>query len=137
MFASVHDLYWTHTCSINQMSAVIRDTFIALHLSDVLANVALDLIILCSSWNATKATRCCLAAVEVGSLLQKLADCDQTMTSFDILNSATKLDLQEPKVVGPLTSPEELLEALDLAISPDGEDLEHHGHGVPKPLSPW
>ena len=35
-FASVHDSYWTHPSSIDQMSAIIRDTFIALHSSDVL-----------------------------------------------------------------------------------------------------
>lgn len=35
-FASVHDSYWTHASSIDQMSGVIRDTFIALHSSDIL-----------------------------------------------------------------------------------------------------
>ncbi|KAF8064220.1 DNA/RNA polymerase [Lyophyllum atratum] len=35
-FASVHDSYWTHASSIDEMSEIIRDTFIALHSSDVL-----------------------------------------------------------------------------------------------------
>ncbi|CAK5271845.1 unnamed protein product [Mycena citricolor] len=35
-FASVHDSYWTHASDIDTMSSVIRDTFIALHSSDVL-----------------------------------------------------------------------------------------------------
>ncbi|KAF8174680.1 hypothetical protein K438DRAFT_1980150 [Mycena galopus ATCC 62051] len=35
-FASVHDSYWTHARSIDHMSKIIRDTFIALHSSDVL-----------------------------------------------------------------------------------------------------
>ncbi|KAK2465507.1 hypothetical protein APHAL10511_002399 [Amanita phalloides] len=35
-FASVHDSYWTHASGIDQMSEVIRETFIALHSSDVL-----------------------------------------------------------------------------------------------------
>ncbi|KAG9311110.1 DNA/RNA polymerase [Chiua virens] len=35
-FASVHDSYWTHASSIDEMSEVIRDTFIALHSSDIL-----------------------------------------------------------------------------------------------------
>ncbi|KAF7290519.1 DNA-directed RNA polymerase [Mycena indigotica] len=35
-FASVHDSYWTHACSVDEMSSVIRATFIALHSSDVL-----------------------------------------------------------------------------------------------------
>ncbi|OSD03827.1 DNA/RNA polymerase [Trametes coccinea BRFM310] len=39
-FASVHDSYWTHAGSIDQMNAIIRDTFIALHSSDVLSALA-------------------------------------------------------------------------------------------------
>lgn len=39
MFAAVHDSYWTHACSIDEMSTIIRDTFIALHSSDVLAKL--------------------------------------------------------------------------------------------------
>ena len=35
-FASVHDSYWTHAGNIDQMNGIIRDTFIALHSSDVL-----------------------------------------------------------------------------------------------------
>jgi DNA-directed RNA polymerase len=35
-FASVHDSYWTHASTIDSMSAIIRDTFIALHQSNVL-----------------------------------------------------------------------------------------------------
>ncbi|THH14382.1 hypothetical protein EW146_g5951 [Bondarzewia mesenterica] len=38
-FASVHDSYWTHPSTIDQMSSVIRDTFIALHSSDVLSRL--------------------------------------------------------------------------------------------------
>ena len=35
----VHDSYWTHPSSIDQMSTIIRDTFIALHSSDVLGRL--------------------------------------------------------------------------------------------------
>jgi DNA-directed RNA polymerase len=35
-FASVHDSYWTHASTIDDMNAIIRDTFIALHSSNVL-----------------------------------------------------------------------------------------------------
>ncbi|RPD76822.1 DNA/RNA polymerase [Lentinus tigrinus ALCF2SS1-7] len=38
-FASVHDSYWTHPSDIDQMSAIIRDTFIALHSSNVLKSL--------------------------------------------------------------------------------------------------
>lgn len=39
-FASVHDSYWTHASTIDQMSTIIRDTFIALHSSDVLGRLS-------------------------------------------------------------------------------------------------
>ena len=32
----MHDSYWTHACTVDDMSGIIRDTFIALHSSDVL-----------------------------------------------------------------------------------------------------
>ncbi|KAF8229392.1 DNA/RNA polymerase [Tricholoma matsutake] len=35
-FASVHDSYWTHASDIDKMSEIIRDTFIALHSTNVL-----------------------------------------------------------------------------------------------------
>ncbi|KAF9444243.1 DNA/RNA polymerase [Macrolepiota fuliginosa MF-IS2] len=38
-FASVHDSYWTHAADIDEMSTTIRDTFIALHSSDVLGEL--------------------------------------------------------------------------------------------------
>jgi len=38
-FASVHDSYWTHASSIDHMSAIIRQTFVALHSSDVLGRL--------------------------------------------------------------------------------------------------
>lgn len=38
-FASVHDSYWTHPSTIDQMSTIIRETFIALHSSDVLGRL--------------------------------------------------------------------------------------------------
>ncbi|KAI0316635.1 hypothetical protein OF83DRAFT_1125717 [Amylostereum chailletii] len=38
-FASVHDSYWTHPCDIDQMSGIIRETFIALHSSDILSRL--------------------------------------------------------------------------------------------------
>ncbi|KAI0033505.1 hypothetical protein K488DRAFT_47601 [Vararia minispora EC-137] len=36
-FAAVHDSYWTHACDIDPMSDIIRETFIRLHSTDVLA----------------------------------------------------------------------------------------------------
>ncbi|TFK67999.1 DNA/RNA polymerase [Pluteus cervinus] len=44
MFASVHDSYWTHASSIDKMSEVIRDTFIALHSSDVLGKLQSEFV---------------------------------------------------------------------------------------------
>lgn len=41
-FASVHDSYWTHACDVDEMSAVIRDTFISLHSGDILGRLDAD-----------------------------------------------------------------------------------------------
>lgn len=38
-FASVHDSYWTHAATIDDMNTMIRDTFIALHESDILGKL--------------------------------------------------------------------------------------------------
>ncbi|CUA67067.1 DNA-directed RNA polymerase, mitochondrial [Rhizoctonia solani] len=35
-FASVHDSYWTHASTVDDMAGIIRDTFIALHGSEIL-----------------------------------------------------------------------------------------------------
>jgi len=68
-----------------------------------------------------------IASIKGGSLLKKLADREHT-TSDDILHFATKPDPQEPKAIGPLTSTEELLEALDLVIGSEGDDIDGHEH---------
>jgi len=38
-FASVHDSYWTHASTIDEMSTIIRDSFVHLHSSNVLQNL--------------------------------------------------------------------------------------------------
>ncbi|TFK29098.1 mitochondrial RNA polymerase [Coprinopsis marcescibilis] len=40
VFASVHDSYWTHACDVDEMSSVIRETFIQLHSTDVLKRLS-------------------------------------------------------------------------------------------------
>jgi DNA-directed RNA polymerase len=74
-----------------------------------------------------------IAAVKGGSLLQKLADREQT-TSDDILHYITKSNSQEQKDIGPSTSPEELLEVLDLAIDSEGDDLDDRERQEPGPV---
>lgn len=81
-----------------------------------------------------KGYRVPITFVKTGSLLKKLADREQT-TPDSILHFATKPNPQEPKSIESLTSTEELLHALDLAIDSEGDDLEDHGHGESKPLS--
>ncbi|KAK4048527.1 DNA-directed RNA polymerase [Microbotryomycetes sp. JL201] len=43
-FASVHDSYWTHACSVDEMSVILRDTFIELHSSDILGKLRQEFI---------------------------------------------------------------------------------------------
>lgn len=71
--------------------------------------------------------------IKSGTLLQKLADREQT-TSDDILHFATKPAAQQQTTVGPHTSTEELLEALDLAIGPEKDGIEDHTGGEPDPV---
>lgn len=73
--------------------------------------------------NRYRGYRVPISYVKAGTLLQKLAAREQT-TSHQILRSVTLPDSEEPKAVGPLTSTEELLEALDLAIGSNGEGLD-------------
>ncbi|GAA5889219.1 hypothetical protein JCM16303_004353 [Sporobolomyces ruberrimus] len=43
-FASVHDSYWTHACDVDEMSVVLRDTFIELHSQDILGKLRQEFI---------------------------------------------------------------------------------------------
>lgn len=45
-FASVHDSYWTHACDVDEMSEIIRDTFIMLHSPDILGSLDKEVRIL-------------------------------------------------------------------------------------------
>jgi len=38
-FAAVHDSYWTHAATVEEMSVAIRDAFVHLHSSNVLENL--------------------------------------------------------------------------------------------------
>ncbi|KAI6030315.1 hypothetical protein EDC04DRAFT_2572269 [Pisolithus marmoratus] len=66
VFASVHDSYWTHACSIDPMSAIIRDTFIALHSSDILSKLETEFKARYADYKVP------LASLRVGSFLKKL-----------------------------------------------------------------
>lgn len=41
-FAAVHDSYWTHPSAIDKMSEIIRETFVALHSSDILEKLRVE-----------------------------------------------------------------------------------------------
>ena len=38
-FASVHDSYWTHAADVDEMSTILRDTFVELHSQDILGRL--------------------------------------------------------------------------------------------------
>ncbi|KAG2148047.1 hypothetical protein DEU56DRAFT_869723 [Suillus clintonianus] len=65
-FASVHDSYWTHASSIDKMSEIIRDTFIALHSSDVLEKLSTEFRTRYASHKVP------LTALRTGKLLKNL-----------------------------------------------------------------
>jgi DNA-directed RNA polymerase len=39
-FASVHDCYWTHACSVEEMNRVCRDQFVKMHSSPILEDLS-------------------------------------------------------------------------------------------------
>ncbi|GJN93218.1 hypothetical protein Rhopal_006265-T1 [Rhodotorula paludigena] len=43
-FASVHDSYWTHACDVDEMSTILRDTFVELHSQDILGRLRQEFI---------------------------------------------------------------------------------------------
>jgi DNA-directed RNA polymerase len=40
VFAAVHDSFWTHASDVDQMNALLRDEFVALHSGDLLAQLS-------------------------------------------------------------------------------------------------
>lgn len=43
-FASVHDSYWTHACDIDEMSHILRNSFIQLHSQDIMDRLRAELL---------------------------------------------------------------------------------------------
>lgn len=115
-FASVHDSYWTHACSVDKMSAIIRDTFVALHSSNVLANLHKEFMARYKGYILP------VSAIKAGNLFKQLAARGQT-TSGDIVQSITGMGSEGAETTGPLTSTKDLLEALDLTLGSE-EGLE-------------
>ncbi|KAH8982235.1 DNA/RNA polymerase [Lactarius akahatsu] len=107
MFASVHDSYWTHPSSIDQMSTIIRDTFIALHSSDVLSRLLNEFR------ERYKGYKVPVASLKTSQILKQLG----------IVDTATNISSRRPKntieaVLEPAT------ETTDAAIQTAEEDEE-------------
>ncbi|KAJ6542761.1 hypothetical protein B0H19DRAFT_957630 [Mycena capillaripes] len=101
-FASVHDSYWTHACSIDHMSEIIRDTFIALHSSDVLEKLHTEFL---KRYEGFKVP---LLHLRGGQLVKKLAAAGSRIK----VTAAQAKELQGVR---------ELLEILDGLESPAGQ----------------
>jgi len=74
-FASVHDSYWTHASSIDKMSEIIRDTFIALHSSDVLGKLQFEF------QERYAGYKIALSNLRGGKLMNSLAEAGTTITA--------------------------------------------------------
>jgi len=81
-----------------------------------------------------KGYRIPVSTIKSGTLLKKLAEREQK-TSDEILHSAAASSSQDSKAIGPLTSTEELLEALDIAIGSDRDDAEGREHAEAESVS--
>ncbi|KAF8153987.1 hypothetical protein B0H34DRAFT_661867 [Crassisporium funariophilum] len=114
-FASVHDSYWTHACDIDKMSEIIRETFIALHSSDILGKLDQEFR------ERYKDHKIAIDAVgtRAGSLVKALAAAGSPV--LEILSQAKQLpgfsdeagtEVQSAQVVEEKDEDEELLEFL-------------------------
>ncbi|KIM89933.1 hypothetical protein PILCRDRAFT_812715 [Piloderma croceum F 1598] len=74
-FASVHDSYWTHASSIDKMSEIIRDTFIALHSSDVLGKLEYEI------QERYAGYKIALSSLRTGKFMTQLAEAGTTITA--------------------------------------------------------
>ncbi|KAH7908847.1 hypothetical protein BJ138DRAFT_1011941 [Hygrophoropsis aurantiaca] len=85
-FASVHDSYWTHACSIDKMSETIRETFIALHSSDVLGKLREEFV------ERYKGYKIPLSSLRTGQFMKQLVQSgvkiSATQDQADALGSA-------------------------------------------------
>jgi DNA-directed RNA polymerase len=43
-FASVHDCFWTHASTVDQMNTILREEFVKLHSQPILANLRDELV---------------------------------------------------------------------------------------------
>ncbi|KAH9056429.1 DNA/RNA polymerase [Lactarius vividus] len=107
MFASVHDSYWTHPSSIDQMSSIIRDTFIALHSSDVLGRLLNEFR------ERYKGYKVPVASLKTSQILKQLGILD-TATNISSRRSKNTID----------AVPELATETTDAAIQTAEEDEE-------------
>ncbi|KAI9461958.1 DNA/RNA polymerase [Lactarius psammicola] len=109
-FASVHDSYWTHASSIDQMSTVIRDTFIALHSSDVLGRL------LSEFRERYRGYRVPVSSLRTSQILKQLGIVD---TAADISSRRRKRN-----TIGAVPEPTLATESADALIQTAEEDEE-------------
>jgi len=92
-FASVHDSYWTHPSSIDQMSTIIRETFIALHSSDVLGRLLNEFR------ERYKGYRVPVASLKTLQLLKQLGVLEAVPETADAVVQPTEEDEEPAEIV--------------------------------------
>ncbi|KAH8115023.1 DNA/RNA polymerase [Phellopilus nigrolimitatus] len=105
-FASVHDSYWTHAGSIDEMNTIIRDTFIALHESDVLTRLHQEFI------DRYKDYQVPVMALRSKTMLDRLKIQLNALSALAVLGDAN------------IPSEQIGLEGEDLELALDAEDAE-------------
>ncbi|TFK37584.1 hypothetical protein BDQ12DRAFT_607612 [Crucibulum laeve] len=147
-FASVHDSYWTHASSIDKMSEIIRDTFIALHSSDVLTKLQEEFLerykgykvplVNLSTGQFTKSLRAAGSRIVVTpeqaktlstiTDLLEISETEQpTIEQTDVAKSPDELEeLLKDIEAEPANEAEETKEMLDELISEESEEEEEY-----------
>lgn len=112
-FASVHDSYWTHASSIDKMSEIIRDTFIALHSSDVLGKLQFEVRIQLHCYlhsylytifqfqNRYKGYKIALVNLRTGNLMKHLVAAGSTIKASR--DQAERIGIADAELEGLLT----------------------------------
>ncbi|KAG0702802.1 hypothetical protein DFH29DRAFT_982201 [Suillus ampliporus] len=121
-FASVHDSYWTHASSIDKMSEIIRDTFIALHSSDVLEKLATEFRTRYASHKVP------LASLRSGKLLKNL----QTAGVRIVASTEQAAALRE----GGFTSFDSIMDVSDVEAGSIAQMSQALEAETPKPVEP-
>ncbi|EJD05121.1 DNA/RNA polymerase [Fomitiporia mediterranea MF3/22] len=125
-FASVHDSYWTHAGSINKMNEIIRETFIALHESNVLERLRQEFL------DRYKEYQIPLISLRSQSMLAKVKLSKADLVALGKVDAKAAANVANE--VEEAESDEEVAKAIG-ALPEEPDAVEDHEHAITHPSS--